>query len=125
VAGMNPALLFDVAFTGLRWLGFSIFGAVLLWLHYLAVMNLKGARDRGQLTGVAKMVGIPLLASGYVLDFLVNLGPMSVLLFEPPREMTVTARLKRHKYREGWRGRVSRWFAEHLLDPFDPSGRHI
>ncbi len=47
------------------------------------------------------------------------------LLAELPRETTVTARLKRHKYATGWRGRVARWVAAHLLDAFDPDGKHI
>lgn len=25
----------------------------------------------------------------------------------------------------GWRGRVARWVAAHLLDAFDPDGKHI
>jgi len=47
------------------------------------------------------------------------------LLLEFPRETTVTARLKRHAKEQGWRGAVARWVATHLLDAFDPDGRHI
>lgn len=29
------------------------------------------------------------------------------------------------KYDASWRGRVARWVAAHLLDAFDPDGKHI
>ncbi len=59
---------------------------------------------------------------------------MKVLLAAKPRLNLVShgetpifyaARLKRHKYDAGWRGRVARWVAAHLLDAFDPNGKHI
>jgi len=61
---------------------------------------------------------------GYILDIAVNWFVMSVMLLELPKEFTVTKRLKRHKQKGGWRGKVAEWF-EPLLDPFDPSGNHI
>jgi hypothetical protein len=96
-----------------------------LWLFYLAVMALKRARDAGQLTKVAYAFGAPILLFGWALDVAVNWIVMTVLLLELPQETTVTARLKRHKLDNGFRGRIARWFARHLLDAFDPSGRHI
>jgi hypothetical protein len=104
------------------------YGAValyLLWPFYLAAMNLKRARDAGKLTKVAYALGAPILYVGWALDIGVNWGVMSLLLVEFPREWTVTARLKRHKNDGGFRGKVARWFALHLLDPYDPAGRHI
>lgn len=97
----------------------------ILWPFYLAVMNLKRARDAGKLTKVAYALGAPILFVGWALDIAVNWMVMTVVLLELPREATVTARLKRHANRYTWRGRVARWFALHLLDPYDPSGRHI
>jgi hypothetical protein len=50
---------------------------------------------------------------------------LTLLLLEWPKEMTVTARLKRHNATStGWRKAVAVWF-EPLLDPYDPSGDHI
>jgi hypothetical protein len=96
-----------------------------LWVFYLAVMSLKHAQDAGLLTRTAKVLGYPVLIVGYLLDCAVNALVLSVLLVELPRELTVTARLKRHnQYSTGWRKAVARW-AEPLLDPFDPSGDHI
>lgn len=102
--------------------GFGLLYA--LWIFYLAVMSLKRARDAGLLTRTANAFGLPVLVIGLVLDFLANVLVLTVLLFELPRETTVTARLKRHNRGTGWRRAVAAW-AEPLLDPYDPSGDHI
>jgi len=95
-----------------------------LWVLYLAVMNLKRVRDLGQLSRMALILGYPVLFLGLVVDLFCNLL-ISVPLLEMPKEMTVTARLKRHnKDTSGWRKTVALWF-EPLLDPFDPSGDHV
>lgn len=97
----------------------------ILWIFYLAVMNLKIAREAGLLTTTAKVLGYPVLIVGYILDCFVNTTVMTLVLLEIPQETTVTARLKRHNRNStGWRKAVAVW-AEPLLDPFDPSGNHI
>lgn len=106
-------------------LAFAVGLPYALWLFYVAVMALKRARDAGTLSRIAYALGVPILVIGYALDFLVNVTVCTVLFLESPRETTVTARLKRHKYATGWRGRVARWVAAHLLDAFDPDGKHI
>lgn len=106
-------------------IAYGLLALYLLWPFYLAVMNLKRARDEGKLTKVAYVLGAPILYVGWALDIAVNWFVMSVILLEFPRETTVTARLKRHKYDDGFRGKIARWFALHLLDTFDPSGKHI
>lgn len=111
--------------TVLLWVGGSVLGAYVLWVMFLAVMNLQRARDSGRLGPVAYQLGVPVLFAGYALDFIVNVTVCTVIFFEPPRETTVTARLKRHVRRIGWRADLAEWIAAHLLDPFDPSGRHI
>jgi hypothetical protein len=97
----------------------------LLWIHYVFVMALKRARDAETLTRVAYWLGMPMLVIGLILDALVNIVVMTVILLEFPREWLVTGRLKRHAPDATWRGAVARWFALHLLDSFDPSGRHV
>lgn len=107
----------------------------ILWIFYLAVMNLKRARDAGKLTRTAHYLGLPILYLGLALDCFVNLTVMTVLLFELPKvfnsrpilkkEWTVTARLQRHAHGAGWRQKIALWFAANLLDAFDPSGKHI
>ena len=96
----------------------------LLWVFFLAVMCLKRAKDAGQLTRVTWALGMPVLAIGYLLDAFVNVTLMTLVFCEIPQETTVTARLKRHNAGEGWRKSVAAWFVP-ILDPFDPSGRHI
>ena len=96
-----------------------------LWVFFLSVMNLKRAKDAGQLTTTAKCLGYPVLIVGYLLDCFVNLTVMTVLLLEIPQETTVTSRLSRHLNEgEGWRKSIAAWAAP-LLNPFDPSGRHL
>lgn len=96
-----------------------------LWIFFLAVMSLKRAHDADKLSPVAYALAVPVLAVGYALDVLINMVVMTAVLFELPREMTVTARLKRHHSEStGWRLYVV-LFIEPILDPFDPSGDHI
>jgi len=111
--------------SALIYIAFSACITYMLWVLYLAVMNLKRVKDIGLLTGKALIIGTPILIFGLVFDALVNWLVMTVILLEFPKETTVTARLKRHnKTSTGWRKGVAVWF-EPLLDPFDPSGDHI
>ena len=104
-------------------IGFGSF--YLLWILYLAVMNLKRVKDAGLISPLALTLGYPVLFVGYLLDVLVNITVLTLVLLELPKELTVTARLKRHnRTSTGWRKSVAVWF-EPLLDPFDPSGDHI
>lgn len=97
----------------------------LLWLFFLACMNLKRVKDAGQLSRTALILGTPILWIGYLLDAFVNITLMTIVLVEFPREWLVTDRLKRHHMSSGgWRLKVALWF-EPLLDPYDPSGDHI
>ena len=104
---------------------YSMLGTWLLWVFYLAVMNLSRARDAGTLTKPAYIVGYPVLALGLLLDLLVNILVISILMLEFPKESTVTSRLRRLKHAGGWRAKWSNWLAVNILDPFDPSGVHI
>lgn len=96
-----------------------------LWVLYLAVMNLKRARDAGKLSRPAYILGMPLLYGGLFIDFLCNVLVMTPLMLELPRELTVTSRLQRHALGSGYRQKIALWMGAHLLDPFDPSGKHI
>lgn len=103
----------------------TIFAALYaLWVFFLAVMNLKRVSELGKLSGLAKVLGLPIILIGYVLDVCINLAVMTVMFVELPQELTVSARLERHNRGDGWRKAVAAWF-EPLLDPFDPSGNHI
>lgn len=103
---------------------YSFFAIYLLWIFYIAIMGLKRIKDSGQLSKIAAIFGYPVFIFGYLLDVVVNIFVMTFVLLELPKEFTVTARLKRHKDDLSWRGKVVEFFRP-LLDPFDPSGKHI
>ena len=103
--------------------GFAVTYA--LWIFYLAVMNLSKAKRAGKLNKTALVLGMPVLWVGLVLDLLVNVFVMTILFLEPPKELLVTSRLKRHnRTGKGWRQKLAAWF-EPILDPYDPTGDHI
>jgi hypothetical protein len=107
-------------------IGVSLALLYTLWGFYLAVMNLVRVKDQGKLTKVALYLGYPLFIIGGSLDILINWIILTIALLEIPRELTVTSRLSRYnKIGSGWRYRVAVWFAVNLLDPYDPSGKHI
>lgn len=105
---------------------YALFLVYALWLFYLAVMNLRQAKLAGRLSKVALAFGTPLLFLGLLLDFLANVLVFTVIMLDLPRETLVTDRLKRYaRGPDGWRKSLALWFADHLLDDFDPSGKHI
>jgi len=92
-----------------------------LWMHYLAVMNLK--RHEAILTIPAKIVGYPILGVGYVLDFIWNIIS-SIFFLEPPRSWLFTGRVQYHIASDTWKGIQARWWCRHFIDSFDPDGSH-
>ena len=104
--------------------GVSVLALYALWGLFLAVMNLKQAKDFGDLSPIAYKLGYPMLFIGYLLDVLVQLTIANLIFWDLPRELTVSARVKRLCLKDGWRGRRARWWREVLLAPFDRSGGH-
>lgn len=105
-------------------IGIVIASFYILWILYLAVMNLKRVKDLGKLHPMAFYLGVPIFAVGITIDVLLNIIVMTVILLELPKELTITARLQRHNKTTGWRSYIAK-FLEPILDPFDPSGDHI
>ena len=105
--------------------GITFIFLYLLWIFYLAVMNLSRARNMHRLSKAATLFGVPVLILGLDIDFICNIL-ITVVFFDLPEETTVTARLKRYaRGKEGWRKDFTLWFADDMLDDFDPSGKHI
>lgn len=99
--------------------------AVITWALYLAIMKL--VPNRHNLHPVAKFHAYILLAVGLAFDVLLNVIVGSLIFLEPPhpQRMLLTARLMHHiKYGKGWRMKLAQWLCTHLLDQFDPSGKH-
>lgn len=92
--------------------------AFVTWIFYLAVMDLKKAREAGRITKIAGMFAYVVLGIGYVFDFLFNVLS-SFIFLELPHELLFTARVSRHIKETGWRANLARWFCENFLDPFD------
>jgi hypothetical protein len=104
---------------------FVLAAVYVLWVFYLAAMNLRRARQAGRLTGTALAFALPVLLLAVAVDVAVNLTLATVVFFDRPREWTVSDRLSRYLPANDWRANVAMWVACHLLDPFDPSGSHL
>ena len=106
-------------------LGQAVLALWLLWVFFLAVMQLRDARDRGVLTPWGLRLGYTVLIPGLVLDFIVQVTIAIPLFLGLPRELTVSARVNRLvKSGTGWPRRCALWFRTHLLAPFDKTGGH-
>lgn len=101
-------------------------GIYSLWAFFLAVMALQRAYDAKTLSKVALVLGLPIIVTGFLIDFIVNIVVASVLFLELPQDATVSKRLGRLKREEptSWRGKLAAWFCANLLDTFDPTGEH-
>jgi hypothetical protein len=105
---------------------FLFMSLYLLLFVFLAIMSLYRAERAGVLAPETRALCTPMLWFGYLLDFLCNAVPASVVFMDLPREWLVTARLQR--YADGpptWRRALALWVARKLLDPFDPKGYHV
>jgi hypothetical protein len=107
------------------WAAYTFGVVYALWLFYLAIMHLARAREASTLSRPALYLGYPLFLIGYLLDVFVQVAIASVVFLDPPRDWTLTGRLKRYiAGPEGWREKVAIWMCSHLLNAFDPDGRH-
>lgn len=94
-----------------------------LYADYAAIMNFKRVRDTVGLSRIQTICGSYILLRGYLLDLLVNTIHMTILLCEFPKELTVTARLRRHI--EGNTKHAPRCLQiRYELDALDPAGIH-
>ena len=92
---------------------------------YAVVMGLRRIKLAGNLTPALIVLGAPYLVVGYLLDVACNLTVAAVLFWEWPRELLVTARLKRLMLGpDGWRKSAAKWICSNALDLLDPSGKH-
>lgn len=95
------------------------------WLAYVLVMGLYRAHLAKRLTGLSRIMALPVVLLGIVMDVVANWVIAPVIFLDPPREALVTSRLVRYKATDaGWRGALADLICSHLLDVFDPSGDH-
>jgi hypothetical protein len=97
-----------------------------LWVFFLAVMNLQRVYQAGTISKPALWAGMPVLIIGYSLDVLLNFTACTVLFLELPEERTISQRLGRfiREDRYQWRGIAALWFASNFLSQYDTSGAH-
>lgn len=100
----------------------AVFFTFFTWGMYLSVMSLMRVKDT--LTIETKCFAYPLAVVGVFMDFLYNITIGTVLFVDLPQEWLLTKRLDRYLERDDFRGAMARWFCVHLLDPFDPKGKH-
>jgi len=98
-----------------------------LWPLYVFTMAMLRAKEQNLTTLTAWILAFPLIVIALILDVLLNFTVFAVLLwdFPKPKEWTFSQRLNRLVRNDDWRGSVARWVAASLLDPYDPSGKHI
>ena len=97
----------------------------LLWVLFLATMNLAQSKAEGKLKGFALWAGYTVLAVGLLVDLVVQITVATVLWLELPREWTVSGRVERLcREGHGYRLTMAMWFRRVLLAPFDRSGGH-
>jgi len=107
------------------WIILALIGPMYaLWVLYAAVMNFKRAKDAGTLSKTGLILGYPVFIVGMLLDIYCNLIPLTIMLLEIPKELTVSSRVTRLSTKGGWRGDAARWFCDDLLDDLDQSGKH-
>jgi hypothetical protein len=97
------------------------------WSWYLALTQLKRARDDGTLSRLAPIVkgaAYLLLFLFLIVDAAFNLVACFVFFRTYPRDILFTASCERYLHEISARGANARWLCSNMLDPFDPSGKH-
>jgi hypothetical protein len=104
---------------------FTIAYLYALWCTYVLVMGIYRAHLAKRLVGLNKVLALPIVIIGYVMDVATNWIVAPLFFLDWPREALVTSRLIRYKREDrGWRCRLATWICDELLDPLDPTGDH-
>jgi hypothetical protein len=106
---------------------YAALAGYLLWGLFMISMTLLRAKREGTLTNTARLLGGPYHYGALLLDIFLNWTFFSALVWDLPRELTITkhiCRLKCDKKTAPWRVAICAWMCLHLLDPFDPDGIH-
>jgi hypothetical protein len=81
----------------------------------------------GKVTRPAFFLALPAAIFVFILDVFLNYTILAILTLDFPKkgEYTFSKRLERLSRQIGWRKSLAVWLAENLLDPYDPTGKHI
>lgn len=121
---MNISYIFDFM-PIVKLMGYGLFSLWVLWVLFLAIMNLNEAKISNTLPTPIRGLAYATLYIGLLVDFLVQVTVATVMWLELPREFTVSGRVARLiKSGQGYRYDLAIWFRDNLLKPFDRSGGH-
>jgi hypothetical protein len=100
---------------------------VATWVFYLAAMSLRPRLK--MMHPVARFHGYVVFVAAVLIDAALHFVVGSAVFCDLPvrGELLLTARLKRYHgpaYAGSWRANIAEWVCEHLLDQFDPRGKH-
>jgi len=98
-----------------------------LWILYVAMMNIERSATQNPLPWQAKLMVYPTMVVFDIIEFVTNVFVCTLIFLDLPREVTVSARLRRyyiHQDKCGWRMVIVN-FIKPMLDPFDHKGPHI
>ena len=98
-----------------------------LWVLYIAMMNIKRVFDTQEMSFRVKMLVYPTVAVFELVEIISNVFVCTIIFLDWPKEIRVSDRLRRYwnnPYRYGWRLHIVK-FLKPMLDPFDPTGKHI
>ena len=97
-----------------------------MWVFYVFCMEILRAQSEGKMNFVLWLLAMPFVAAAIGLDVLLNYSLFALMTWDFPRkgEYTFSERLARLVKEQTWRRHVAMAIAS-ILDPFDPTGRHI
>jgi hypothetical protein len=105
----------------------GLYSSYILWILYLAVMNLLRVHTLGKLNNGIFILSLPLIIVAYTVDVLFNFIFGTALFLQLPsfKRLTLSARLDHMILTDfGWRRKFAIWFVGTLLQPFDTTGQH-
>lgn len=93
-------------------------GGFIFWFAWAGVSGLMDAYEEHLLTPPVIVAGKIAVFFGLLYDVCYNTVPASILFWEPPREYTLSERLRRLVHTSGWRKSLAVWIALNLVNPF-------
>lgn len=98
-----------------------------LWPLYVFCMAMERAHREKRVSLFAWVLAFPFIACALALDIILNFTIASLVFMEFPKrgEWMISQRMNRLVKDPGWRGVITRWVADNLLDPYDSTGSHI
>jgi hypothetical protein len=97
-------------------LAYYLLSPFILYIFFRIVMKFKGWLKDGKLNEFTYGIGMCFLFVGWTIDFFVNVTHASLIFWKPPKELTVTHRLRkvREDYEDGWMKTLAIKIMKHL-----------